>query len=95
MNELNYLKKRYEWHECTGIPGLSVPQTPATRSDPHRVILSLAHLGKRAGLLSLKKSPLLPVLKQSSETTTTAGMFSSNFRNSPFLRDGVRGLGQG
>lgn len=95
MKELNYLKNRYEWREHTGILGLSVTQTPATRSVPHRVILFLAHLGKRAGLLSWKKSPLLPVLKWSSETTTAAGMFFSNFRNSPFLRDGVRGLGAG
>ena len=56
---------------------------------------SLAHLGKKAGLLSLKKSPLLPVLKRSSETTIRAGMFFSNLRNSPFLRDGVGGLGAG
>ena len=95
MKELNYLKKRYEWRECTGIPGLFVTQTPATCSVPHRVILSSAHLGKKAGLLSLKKSPLLPVLKRSSETTTTAGMFFSNLRNSPFLSDGVGGWGRG
>ena len=39
MKELNYLKKRYEWPECTGTPGLFVTQTPDTRSVPHRVIL--------------------------------------------------------